>query len=145
LTLDGTATENDPSVVDPGNTLTPDSSGVLSQTDDRTGGSPAGADDGEVRIFESATDGTGPVGPRSWVAGSIPFQVLTPNDDGIIDIRADVFSFLEGFFDNAGNEVFPTFNGAQVTVPEPRLTSIVACGLAAFSAVWIRRRRRSVD
>lgn len=139
LTLNGDAVENNPSVVDLGNSLEPDTSGVLFQTNDRTGGAAAGTDDGQVRVFEAGTFGTGPAGLRRWVVGTIPFKVLSPVTDGFLDIRPGLFSGLDGFFDNDGNEVVPTFAGAQVTlVPEPQSSALVLVALCALAAAGRR-------
>lgn len=141
LELDGSAVENNPSVVDAGNPLTPFTSGGLSQTDDRSPGGKSGFNDGQVGSFEaSIIVGSGAVGPRSWVVGTIPFKVLTPLDDAAIDISPGLFTGLDGLYDNSTASVSATFAGAAL-VPEPEWTGIGLSAAALGLGLWLRRRR----
>lgn len=139
LELNGTATENDPSVVDPGNPLEPLTAGVSSQTNDRSPAGRSGFPDGQVSLFEAGVFvGDGAIGPRKWEVGSVPFKFLTPDDDGAFDLMVGFFHTLDGMIDNDNAGVTPTFVGAAL-VPEPGETA-VAFGLAAAGALLLRRR-----
>lgn len=142
MELNGTAKENNPSLVDPdpGNPLAPFTVGVKSQTDDRSPAGRSGFPDGEVSFFEAATLGVGAIGPRKWEIGSIPFRVLTPSDDGATDLVPGFFDLADWMFDNDNSDVVPTFAGAAL-VPEPGETA-VGFGLAAAGALLLRRRGR---
>lgn len=139
MELNGTATENDPSVVDPGNPLEPFSTGPGTQTNDRSPAGRSGLGDGQVSLFEAGVIvGDGAIGPRRWEVGSVPFKVLTPVDDAAFDLMVGFFHTLDGMFDNDDADVTPTFVGAAL-VPEPGETA-VAFGLAAAGALLLRRR-----
>lgn len=139
LELNGTATENDPSVVDPGNPLEPFTAGPGSQTDDRSPAGRSGLGDGQVSFFEAGIiSGDGAFGPRTWEVGSVPFKILTPVDDGSLDLLVGFFHTLDGMIDNDNADVTPTFVGAAI-VPEPGETA-AAFGLAAAGALLLRRR-----
>lgn len=140
LTLDGTAVENDPSAVDStaGNPMSPFTSGVGSQTDDRSPGGRTGTDDGEVSWFEAAALLGAASGVRSWVIGTVPFEVLVVADDGRIDMTPGFFDLADAMWDGSFSALSPTFVGATL-VPEPGETA-VAFGLAAAGALLVRRR-----
>ncbi|MFN0067559.1 MAG: hypothetical protein ACKVYV_07975 [Limisphaerales bacterium] len=138
MELNGTATENDPSVVDPGNPLEPFTTGPGAQTNDRSPSGRSGLGDGQVSFFEAGTLDDGAFGPRRWEVGSVPFKVLTPVDDAGFDLLVGFFHTLDGMIDNNNADVTPTFVGAAI-VPEPGETA-VAFGLAAAGALLLRRR-----
>lgn len=64
---------------------------------------------GQVRTFEAATLGTGPVS-TSFVIGRISFTASAPVTDGTADVTLGFFNVgVDGCFDNAGNAVAPVF------------------------------------
>jgi hypothetical protein len=140
LELNGAPTENDPALVDLGNPLSPFITGGLSATDDRPPSGKTGTDDGEVGSFEAWHVSLSAVGPRIWVAGSIPLTVLTPLDDGVVDVRPGVFTGLDGLYNSATLLVTGTFNGATL-VPEPSVFAglAVTLGLCGLGIYWRRR------
>src|ERR1019366_5556974 len=75
---------------------------------------------GWVHSFNAATLGLGPIS-TSFTVGTIDYQAVVPVSDGLPDVSLGFFNAgIDGFFDNAGNPVVPTFNpGDVVVVPEP--------------------------
>jgi hypothetical protein len=94
---------------------------------------------GQVRTFEAATFGLGPVS-TSFTVGTISYKALVPVSDGLADVSLGFFNTgIDGYFDNAGNPVVPTFNpGYLVVVPEP---SIMALLFGGTLSLWLARRR----
>jgi hypothetical protein len=94
---------------------------------------------GWVHSFNGATLGLGPAS-TSFLVGTIDYQAVVPVSDGLADVSPGFFNFaIDGYFDNAGNPVVPTFNpGYVVVVPEP---STVALLFAGTLSMWLARRR----
>jgi hypothetical protein len=89
--------------------------------------------------FNGATFGAGPT-LTTFTFGYITYTVGTPTTDLIEDISVGFFNGgVDGFFDNSGSPVVPTFSGGFVNaVPEPGVVPILIGGLAI---VWLLRRR----
>ncbi|MFV2065920.1 MAG: PEP-CTERM sorting domain-containing protein [Pirellulales bacterium] len=105
-----------------------------------------GGGKGQVSTFEAGTFGAGPdttnqssitflVGSINFTATALGTSTLTP---GAFNVGFD------GFSDNLGGSVVPTFNSGTITVtPEPG--SLMLMGLAAMSSLCgygLRRRRK---
>ena len=95
---------------------------------------------GQVRTFEAATFGSGPVS-SSFVIGSISFKAIAPVTDGLLDITLGLFNTgVDGIFDNAGGDLGPSavFTGGQVDfVPEPGSGAfLMAAAAGLFASRW---------
>jgi hypothetical protein len=98
---------------------------------------------GQVRTFEAATFGAGPVS-NSFTIGTITFKATAPLTDGLFDITPGLFNTgIDGIFDNFSNDLQPvaTFTGGKVdVVPEPAsAVLLITCGAGALLS---RRRRK---
>ncbi|QEF98976.1 hypothetical protein Mal15_30340 [Stieleria maiorica] len=82
----------------------------------------------------------------SVLVGSISFTAVNPiGNTSDIDITLGEFvSAFDQSFDNSGNRITPTFQGASITVvPEP--SAIVVLCAAGGAMMFLRRRRRSLS
>ncbi len=100
---------------------------------------------GQVRSFEAATFGLGPVS-SSFTIGTISFKATAPLTDAFLDVTPGLFNIgIDGVFDNAGFDLSlgATFiGGAVMVVPEPTTVTFVlvsGMGLLAASRRPIRR------
>jgi len=99
---------------------------------------------GQVYTFNGLTLGTGPAS-TSFTIGTINFMVppkATVLADSVPDIRLGFFNTgIDGFSDNPGNPVTPTFNDGFLTpVPEPSTWALALAGSATM-LLLVRRRR----
>ena len=93
---------------------------------------------GPVYNFNAGTLGLGPVS-TTFEIGTINLKVVTPIADGLPDLTLGFLSGLDGFFDNSGSPVVPTFKpGYVVPIPEPVTGALL---LGGALSLWVVRRR----
>jgi hypothetical protein len=76
---------------------------------------------GSISTFEAVTILPGPVN-TNFLIGTIAFRVRTPTNDSLPDLTPGFFNTgVDGFYDNAGRSVTPTFNSGFLSERGPLL------------------------